>query len=114
MGAVLRRYEEPEPFALGELAICYDTRAVTVSGSAVDLTATEYELLRVLSLSAGRVVPFDTLTERLWPRGDGDDANSVRIFVKQLRDKLGDRANDPAWIFNVRGIGYRTPRPGDA
>ena len=101
--AVLRRHEEPEPFALGELA-----------GGAVDLTASEYELLRTLSQNAGRVVPFDTLTARLWPDRDGGDANRVRNFVKQLRDKLGDRAANPPRIFNVRGVGYLMPRPDDA
>ena len=112
VGAVLRRHEEPEPFALGDIAIRYDTRAVTVAGRSVDLTASEYELLRVLSQNAGRVVPFDTLVARLWPDGDGGDANRMRIFVKQLRDKLRDRADRPGSIFNVRGVGYRMPRPG--
>ena len=110
--AALRRHEEPEPFALGELAIHYDRREVTVTGRAVDLTATEYELLRVLSLNAGRVVPFDTLLDRVWAGRSGADANTVRIFVKQLRDKLGDRADHPVWIFNQRGVGYRMARPG--
>ena len=55
--AVLRRREAPEPFLLGALAIDYARRRVTVGGNAVDLTAKEYELLRVLSLDAGRVVP---------------------------------------------------------
>ncbi len=87
---------------------------MTVAGRAVDLTASEYELLRVLSRNAGRVVPFDTLVARLWPDGEGGDVNRVRIFAKQLRDKLGDRAADPQWILNVRGVGYRMPRPGDA
>ena len=36
----------------------------------------------------------------------------MRAFVKQLRQKLGDDAANPAWIFNVRGVGYRMPRPG--
>ena len=113
VGAALRRHEEPEPFALGDLAIRYDRHEVTVTGRAVDLTATEYEVLRVLSLNAGRVVPFDTLLERVWPGQSGADAARVRVFVKQLRDKLGDPADDPAWIFNQRGVGYRMPRPGD-
>ncbi len=112
--AVLRRHEEPEPFRLGDLAIRYDTREVTVGGRAMDLTASEYELLRVLSRNAGRVVPFDALVARLWPDGEGGDVNRVRIFAKQLRDKLGDRAADPQWIFNVRGVGYRMPKAGDA
>ena len=53
--AVLRRRAEPEPFVLGELAIDYDRRRVSVARHAVELTATEYELLRVLSQNAGRV-----------------------------------------------------------
>ena len=82
-----------------------------MAGRAVDLTTTEYELLRVLSLNAGRVVPFDTLLERVWTGRADADVNRVRVFVKQLRDKLGDPANDPAWIFNQRGVGYRMPKP---
>ena len=114
IGAALRRHEEPEPFALGELAIRYDRREVTVAGRAVDLTVTEYEVLRVLSLNAGRVVPFDALLDRIWTGQSDADPARVRVFVKQLRDKLGDPANEPAWIINQRGVGYRMPRPGDA
>ena len=111
--AVLRRRADPQPFLLGDLAIDYDRRQVTVAGRPVALTATEYELLRVLSLNAGRVTTSETLLNRVWAgRGNGD-TKVVRAFVKQLRQKLGDDAANPAWIFNVRGVGYRMPRPGD-
>ncbi len=63
-----------------------------MGGEAVELTATDYELLRVLSLDAGRVVPFDTL-RRVWPRREKADANLVRTFVRGLRCKLGDSAS---------------------
>ena len=110
--AALRRRADPEPFVLGELAIDYDRRRVTVAGREVELTATEYELLRALSLNAGRVTTSETLLDRVWAgRGNGD-TKVVRAFVKQLRQKLGDDAANPAWIFNVRGVGYRMPRPG--
>ena len=110
--AVLRRRADPEPFVLGDLAIDYDRRQVTVAGRPVALTATEYELLRVLSLNAGRVTTSESLLNRVWAgRGNGD-TKVVRAFVKQLRQKLGDDAANPAWIFNVRGVGYRMPRPG--
>ena len=105
--AALRRREEPEPFAVGELAIDYEQRRVTVGGAAVDLTATEYELLRVLALEAGRVVNFDTLLRRVWSKRENANANLVRIFVRSLRRKLGDNADSPAYIFNERGVGYR-------
>ena len=110
--AALRRRADPEPFVLGDLAIDYDLRRVTVAGREVGLTATEYELLRVLSLNAGRVTTSETLLNRVWAgRGNGD-TKVVRAFVKQLRQKLGDDAASPVWIFNVRGVGYRMPRPG--
>ena len=111
--AALRRRREPETFVLGELAIEYEPRRVTVGGETVELTATEYELLRLLSVNAGRVVHFDTLLRRIWEGRDGADANLVRIFVRTLRAKLGDDAENPTWIFNQRGVGYRMPRPGE-
>ena len=111
--ATLRRRRKPETFVLGELAIEYETRSVAVGGAGVELTATEYELLRLLSVNAGRVVHFDTLLRRIWDGRDGANANLVRIFVRTLRRKLGDDAENPTFIFNQRGIGYRMPRPGE-
>ena len=111
--AVLRRQAEPEPFVLGELAIDYAQRQVTVGGDAVDLTTTEYELLSMLSLDAGRVVTFPTLLRRVWSGRHGADANIVRIFVRNLRRKLGDNASRPTYIFNRRGVGYLMAKPPD-
>ena len=110
--AVLRRRANPQPFVLGDLAIDYDRRQVTMAGREVELTPTEYELLRILSLNAGRVTTSETLLDRIWAGRSNGDTKVVRAFVKQLRQKLGDDAANPAWIFNVRGVGYRMPRPG--
>ena len=109
--AALRRHEEPQPFVLGELAIDHDRRRVSVGGQPVELTPTEYELLCVLALNAGRVVTYDTLLRRVWEGRDGTDANLVRIFIRNLRRKLGEDAARPTWIFNERGIGYRMKDP---
>ena len=111
--AALRRHEKPEPFVLGDLAIDYGRRRVSVAGDPVALTATEFELLRILALDAGRVVTFDTLLRRIWGGRDNADANLVRIFVRTLRQKLGEDAANPAWIFNERGVGYRMAAPGE-
>ena len=110
--AVLRRHEVPEPFVLGELVIDYERRQVSVCGGAVELTATEFELLRVLSLNAGRVVSYATLKHRVWTRHADSNPNRVRFFVSALRRKLGDDAANPAYILNERGVGYRMPEPG--
>ena len=113
VGAALRRHREPEPFVLDGLEIRYESREVRVRGETVELTAMEFELLRLLSVNAGRVVHHDTLLRQLWGERVGKDANRIRIVVRSLRGKLGDSAEDPAWIFNRRGVGYQMPRPGD-
>ena len=87
---------------------------MTVAGRPIELTATEYELLRMLSLKAGRVVAYDALLRQVWSGRETGDVNLVRNFVKKLRAKLGDDAQSPAWIFSVRGVGYRIPNPRDA
>ena len=112
--AALRRHEAPEPFVLGALAIDFDRRRVTVGGEPVVLTATEYELLRILALDAGRVVTYDTLLRRVWNSPNGANTNVVRVLVRTLRRKLGDDAANPAFIFNERGVGYRMAGPGEA
>ena len=109
--AALRRREQPASFVLGDLAIDYERRRVTVAGRAVALTATEYALLRALSLNAGRVMPYDTLLRQVWSAHEDAGPNRVRVFVRTLRLKLGEDAVSPAWIFNERGVGYRMPDP---
>ena len=112
--AALRKHADPEPFALGALAIHYEQRRVTVDGSEVELTATEYELLRVLSRNAGRVVTYETLLRQIWGGRKTGDMNLVRNFIKKLRAKLGEQAATPNWVINVRGVGYRMPTPTEA
>ena len=111
--AALRRQSEPEPFRLGDLAIHYEQRRVTVAGRALNLTATEYEVLRVLSVNARRVMTYDALLRQVWRGRDRGDAKLVRAFVKKLRRKLGDDAAQPAYILNERGVGYRMAGPSD-
>ena len=110
VGAALRRRAGAKPFVLGELVIDYEHRLVTVAGRAVELTATEYELLRVLSLNAGRVSTYDALRRQVWGGRDSEGSDPVRTVVKRLRRKLGDDASEPTWIFSERGVGYRMGR----
>ncbi len=111
--AALRDRAEPETFVLGDLAIDYGPRRVSLAGRVVPLTATEFDLLRVLSLKAGYVVTTPVLLRQVWGRRQADDADRVRTAVKRLRQKLGDPAANPAYIFNEHGVGYRMPDPGD-
>ena len=53
------------------------------------------------------------LLRRVWGTLRADNADRVRSAVKRLRRKLGDHADQPAYIFNVHGVGYRMPAPGE-
>lgn len=86
---------------------------MTVAGRRVKLTATEYELLRLLSVNAGRVLTHDWLQRQLWGGRHVGDVELLRTFVKWLRRKLGDEARKPAYIFTERGVSYRMARPGE-
>ena len=107
----LRRQTGPgrEPFRLGDLAVDYEKRRVTVAGRPVHLTATEYGLLRALSLDAGGVTTYDSLLRQVWGEHAPSSAHPVRSAVKKLRRKLGDDARKPRYIFTERGVGYRMP-----
>ncbi len=111
--ALRRKADSPsskgrEPYRLGDLAIDYEERSVSVSGRPVELTATEYRLLTELSTSAGRVLTHDQILQRVWGKGySGDDGRLLRVFVTKLRRKLGDDAGNQRYIITVPRVGYR-------
>ena len=111
VGVALRKRLAPEPFALGNLSIDHARRRVTVNGLPARLTATEYEVLRVLSANAGHVTTYEALLRRVWGGRGYAQPQLVRAFVKKLRTKLGDDSSDPKYIFTERGVGYRMPKP---
>ena len=94
-------------FQLGDMLINFDERTVNVSGQPVQLTATEYKLLTELSNSAGRVLTQDELLQRVWGPEYSGEPQLLRSYVKSLRQKLGDNARKPTYIFTEHGIGYR-------
>ena len=57
---------------------------------------------------------FNALMRRIWKRQGVADANLVRMFVSNLRGKIGDPAANPRFIFNERAVGYRMARPDGA
>ena len=104
--AALSRRSETDPLVCGDLRIRRDRRQVSVAGRPVALTANEYEFLHVLARNAGRVVTQDALLRQVWGLRGGHKSDAVRTCVKRLRQKLGDDAENPSYIFNQRGVGY--------
>ena len=111
--AALRRREAPkpsEPFVLGDLTIDYDERRVTVAGRPVLLTAIEYRTLAELSANAGRVLAYEHLLRRVWGLEADADVRPMRTVISSIRRKLGDDAENPAYIYTELRVGYRMPK----
>ncbi|MDE2758561.1 MAG: response regulator, partial [Acidobacteriota bacterium] len=111
--ALRKRAATPKPFQLGDLAIDFGDREVTVGGQPVELTPIEYDLLRTLVVNAGRVTTYETLIRQVWSDREHASPRLVRTFVKNLRRKLGHHPSSSAYIKNVRGVGYRMSRSRD-
>jgi two-component system KDP operon response regulator KdpE len=92
---------------VGELELDVARRRVLLRGASVRLSRKEYELLRVLVMHAGRVVTHKQLLSEIWGRGHENDVQYLRVYVAQLREKLGDDPSNPRFIANEQGVGYR-------
>ena len=109
--AALRRQAaiaEGEPvIRAGELELDLGRREVRAAGVPVHLTPTEYEVLRVLALHAGKPVTHTSLLRQVWGEHAVGDRYNTRYVVAQLRRKLGDDPARPRYIVNEPGVGYR-------
>jgi DNA-binding response OmpR family regulator len=105
--ALLRRQESERPPVLRFADLSLDTAARQARRGTreIDLTSTEFELLRQLLEHARRVLSRDFLMDRVWGYDFGGNANVLEVFVKQLRQKL-ERGGEARLIHTVRGTGY--------
>jgi two-component system OmpR family response regulator len=108
--AVLRRAQADRSttstIVAGPLCIDVDRRTAQLNDKLLDLTTTEFEILRILAANAGRVIPRERLMELA--RGEAWAAfdRSVDVHISHLRKKLGEDSKRPSLIKTVRGVGY--------
>ncbi len=88
-----------------------DEHRVTVGGVEVRLPLKEFELLHLLLANAGRVLPRETLIDRVWGFDYVGDTKTLDVHIKRLRSKLEVDASAPRRIVTIRGLGYRYERP---
>jgi two-component system OmpR family response regulator len=111
---VLRRTGKAAPessvLTFEDLELDDDTREVARGSAPIDLTATEYRLLRYLMLNPRRVLTREQILNQVWDYDFGGDARVLETYVSYLRKKLD--AHGPPLIHTVRGVGYalRAPR----
>jgi two-component system, OmpR family, response regulator len=112
---ILRRAGQATPesgrLVFEDLELDEESREVTRSGEPIELTATEYRLLRYLMLNPRRVMTRAQLLDHVWNYDFGGDGRVLETYISYLRKKLD--AHGPSLIRTVRGVGYalRAPRP---
>jgi len=96
-----------EIFKSGALCVDPEKRVVSVDGTDVRLTPTEYKLLATLVQNAGKVVTHGQLLREVWGKRSSEQGHYLRVYMQHVRQKLGDDALNPRFIITETGIGYR-------
>jgi two-component system KDP operon response regulator KdpE len=115
--AVLRRLDMPAPasrapsFRSGDLEMDFAKQEVRLRGQRVELTPTEYKVLYHLVRNAGHVLQHGTLLAKVWGREYVDEVDYIRVYIRRLREKLGDDPEHPRYIQTERRLGYRFLAP---
>ena len=108
--AMLRRPRsapvDPAVTRIGDLAVDEESRTVTVAGSSVDLTRTEFDLLATMAARPRLAFSRRQLIDAVWGSDWYGDEHLVDVHVAHLRRKLGDDASEPRYVRTVRGVGY--------
>ncbi|MCI0475516.1 MAG: response regulator [Anaerolineales bacterium] len=110
MRAALRHTIQPamaSAFTTGELTIDLERRIVTVSGNEIQLTPTEYDLLRVLVTNAGKVLTHHQLLRAVWGVAYEQELHMLRVNISNLRHKIEADPTRPRYIITEPGVGYR-------
>ena len=111
MRAALRRTDadlasEPE-LRFGDLQVDLGRRLVRLGDDLVHLTPNEYGLLEAMVTHPGKLLTHQWLLRKVWGRGYGNESHYLHVYVRQLRQKLGDDAAMPRFIITEPGVGYR-------
>ena len=101
----LQQQGEKPVFQTGELSVDLVKRIVRLAGQEVKLSPKEYDILRALVQHAGKVLTHRFLLEQVW--GGGADVQYLRVYVRQLRQKIEKTPDEPQYITTETGVGYR-------
>ena len=94
-------------FQAGPLEVDFATRRVQVEGREVQLTPTEYELLKILITHRGKILTRQMLLQELWGTEAHARMHSLHVYVAQLRQKIEPDPERPQFIITIPGVGYR-------
>ncbi len=105
----LQQQGERAIFQTGGLSIDLVKRIVKIDGREIKLSPKEYDILRVMAQHAGKVLTHQFLLKQIW--GPAADVQYLRVYVRQLRQKIETTPDQPQYILTETGVGYRLTEP---
>lgn len=97
----------PHSFSLNDLTILYDTRQIIIDDQEIKLTQTEYNIVELLSLHAGKVMTYAEIIRKIWGYSDFGSIKKLQVNIANIRKKLGEKPGENKYIRNESGVGYR-------
>lgn len=94
-------------FTLGDMEIDYDARRITISGTEIMLTQTEYNIIALLSQYSGKVMTYSAIINAIWGYNDEGSRKKLQVNMANIRKKLGAVPGKQSYIINKLGVGYK-------
>lgn len=94
-------------FRTKDMTIEYDSRRIKKGNEEIKLTQTEYNIVELLSLHAGRVLTYSEIIKKIWGYSDSGSVKKLQVNMANVRKKLGEKPGESNYIYNELGVGYR-------
>ena len=94
-------------FRTKDMTIEYDSRRIKKGNEEIKLTQTEYNIVELLSLHAGRVLTYSEIIKKIWGYSDSGSVKKLQVNMANIRKKLGEKPGESNYIYNELGVGYR-------
>lgn len=94
-------------FILGDLVMDYDARQIFIKDNEIKLTQTEWSIVELLSIRAGKVTTYTEIVKKIWGYSDSGSIKKLQVNMANIRKKLGEKPGENKYIINELSVGYR-------
>lgn len=94
-------------FVLDDLVMDYDARQIFIKDNEIKLTQTEWSIVELLSIHAGKVMTYTEIVKKIWGYSDSGSIKKLQVNMANIRKKLGERPGENKYIINELSVGYR-------
>jgi len=103
-----------EKFHIKNMVIEYEMRRIMIDNKEIHLTQTEYNIVELLSIYAGRVLTYSEIIKKIWGYSDTGSIKKLQVNMANIRKKFGEKPGEYLYILNELGVGYRMNGESDS